>query len=265
MESLWANYFDLSLLENLSAEQLSNVLKNMVSRELNSRIIVNHFENLWLKLQEIKEKSTKRQIDIVLDNAGFEVFADLILAIFFIYFEMTDIIVIHPKSLPWMVSDASAQDILEVEKYIESLEDSAAQKVSKLLSKYLSEGKIIIRPNNFWTSPITYRDMKQKCPSLFEDFKESDLVIFKGDLNYRKLTGDLRWHREIPWSIAIGSMSEITTASLRTCKADVCVGLQPGQEMDLDKKDPKWAIEGNHAVLMFHDGKKGLSAAKGSN
>ena len=53
------------------------------------------------------------------------------------------------------------------------------------------EGKLIIRPNRFWTHGGSYWSLPSTEPSLYEDLKESELVIFKGDLNYRKLTADV--------------------------------------------------------------------------
>jgi len=53
------------------------------------------------------------------------------------------------------------------------------------------EGQLIIRPNSFWTSANSFWALPQER-RLYEDLKESELVVFKGDLNYRKLTADVR-------------------------------------------------------------------------
>lgn len=39
--------------------------------------------------------------------------------------------------------------------------------------------------------------------------------------------------------------------SLRTCKADVVVGLKAGQAEELDAKDPKWRVNGKWALISF--------------
>jgi len=39
---------------------------------------------------------------------------------------------------------------------------------------------------NYWTTGWSYQDMPVKAPRLVEELAKSDLVVFKGDLNYRK-------------------------------------------------------------------------------
>lgn len=43
----------------------------------------------------------------------------------------------------------------------------------------------------FWTSGYSFREMKERQSDLVRELQKSDLVIFKGDLNYRKLVGSV--------------------------------------------------------------------------
>lgn len=40
--------------------------------------------------------------------------------------------------------------------------------------------------DDFWTTQYAYQDMPAVAPELVADLAKSDLVFFKGDLNYRK-------------------------------------------------------------------------------
>ncbi len=50
---------------------------------------------------------------------------------------------------------------------------------------------MIIKEDAFWTTAGCYWRLPYIAPDLFTELKESELVLFKGDLNYRKLTGDV--------------------------------------------------------------------------
>ena len=106
------------------------------------------------------------------------------------------------------------------------------------------------------------------APQLFHDLQESELVIFKGDLNYRKLTGDVMWPPTTSFREAVGPLGGspgIRTLALRTCKADVVVGLEEGLDERLRAMEGgggtggqrKWAWSGKWAVVQFYDGKGG--------
>lgn len=78
-------------------------------------------------------------------------------------------------------------------------------------------------------------------------------MIFKGDLNHRKLTYDCAAPASTPFDVAIGPMANAAgaprVASLRTIKSDVVVGLGlAGDEIaeKLDQAEPGWKISGKY-------------------
>lgn len=53
--------------------------------------------------------------------------------------------------------------------------------------QYEREGKWIYAQHPFWATGYTFWSLSGEAPDLFLDLSNSDLVIFKGDLNHRKL------------------------------------------------------------------------------
>ena len=58
-------------------------------------------------------------------------------------------------------------------------------------AQFHAEGQLILRPNRYWTRGGSFWRLPAEAPELHEDLKPAELIIFKGDLNYRKLTGDV--------------------------------------------------------------------------
>jgi hypothetical protein len=193
-------------------------------------------------------------------------------------------IVLHPKSLPWFVSDVTPKDFSDLlntlvdpqtfytapddtGKTYPALSDKEVSDVQFLFeqwSQFHQDGQLIVRPHQFWTTPGSYWRMPHLAPELFDDLKESELVLFKGDLNYRKLTNDAAWDPTTPFTTAIGPMgpkSGIRVMAFRTCKADTVVGLPAGEDEKLRQmpggggsEGRKWAWSGKWAVVSFSDG-----------
>jgi damage-control phosphatase, subfamily III len=286
---LWGNATDLSLLTNLSYDDIQK-LQGSESRKANQeKVLVNDLPAAFECLKQAQKNATKdqeRRVDIVLDNAGFELFVDFILAGYLLQSGLATQIVLHPKNIPWFVSDVIPKDFSDLlnvlvgaKSFYETPteDDKAADKTPAPLSEkdeenmkklfenwsqLYAEGKIILRPNVFWTEGGSYWRMPHTAPSLYEDLKSSELVIYKGDLNYRKLTCDAMWDPTTPFVGAIGPLgpgSGLRTLALRTCKADVVVGLEKGVDEKLRDGDDsgcrKWAWSGKYAVVSFCDGK----------
>jgi hypothetical protein len=55
----------------------------------------------------------------------------------------------------------------------------------------MSTEQIVLTQDPVWTQPGSFWRMPTMAPRLVKDLQDSELVIFKGDLNYRKLTEDV--------------------------------------------------------------------------
>lgn len=260
--SLWGNATDLSLLTNLSYEDLQKLQGAEAIKSSQKNILANDIEQVW----SIVKNLHLGRVDIVLDNAGFELFADLVFATYLLETQHCDTIVLHPKDFAWFVSDVTPADIAHLfssmsnETYFPDLKDkeSLAFMTQRWLEHYM-EGRIIIRPNPFWTTAHPFTRLPTVNPKLLATLQESDLVIFKGDLNYRKLVGDAEWPTTTTFETALGDFAhkQVRILALRTCKADVCVGLPEKLEDKLNQEHGRlaWRTNGKFAVVSFHDGK----------
>ncbi|SMR59481.1 unnamed protein product [Zymoseptoria tritici ST99CH_3D1] len=289
---LWGNATDLSLLTNLSYEDIQKLQGSDARKANEKNILVNDFSAAFACLKEAQKSGVKeRRVDIVLDNAGFELFVDLVLAGYLLQSGLATHIVLHPKDIPWFVSDVVPKDfsdlltvLVNAKSFYETpseedvsqgkkpqpLSQQEAQDLAALFENWstlYAEGSIVLRPNAFWTEGGSYWRLPSTAPKLYEDLKQSELVIFKGDLNYRKLTADVMWDPTTPFVKAIGPMglgSGVRVLALRTCKADVVVGLPKGEDERLrameggggDSGSRKWAWSGKWAVVSFSDGKR---------
>lgn len=289
---LWGNATDLSLLTNLSYEDIQKLQGSEARKASEKNILVNDLDKAFEVLTAAqKAKKKERRVDIVLDNAGFELFVDLILAGYLLTSGLATTIVFHPKSIPWFVSDVLPSDFgallsalaspttfygpsADGEEHTDQQpvpltekEQSDLQFLFQDWSSKHAEGQLVLRPHTFWTAAGSYWRLPGTEPQLYEDLKESELVIFKGDLNYRKLTADAAWLATTAFTDAIGPMgpgSGVRVLALRTCKADVVVGLPDGEDEKIKATDGgggdsgarKWAWSGKWAVVQFSDGKE---------
>ena len=210
---LWGNATDLSLLTTLTYEDLQKLQGSHARKAAEKNILVNDMDAAFNVLQKAQKekKDEERRVDIVLDNSGFELFVDLILAGYLLSSGLATTVVLHPKSIPWFVSDVTPPDFADIIDALRDAQnfytapDESGREHMPLSEKELDEvnflfkqwselhqdGKLIIRPHAFWTGAGSYWRMPHLAPDLLEDLKESELVLLKGDLNYRKLTNDV--------------------------------------------------------------------------
>ncbi|KAI2895520.1 hypothetical protein CBS63078_8537 [Aspergillus niger] len=286
---LWGNATDLSLLTSLTYEDIQKLQGAEARKSQEKNVLINDIPVVYDVMNKVRQdKGAGGRVDIVLDNSGFELYVDLLLAAFMLSTGLASKVLLHPKSLPWFVSDVVPADftdllmaVSEPESFFGGDIKNKEQETGTVLKEhekggldflcaqwnaFRKSGKLIVQENPFWITANSYWRLPYIAPGLFGELRESDLVIFKGDLNYRKLTGDVKWDPTTSFSEAIGPLGQgsgVRTLALRTCKADVVVGLAEGQDEGLRNahhsesapKERRWAWTGKWAVASFYDGK----------
>ncbi|PNW84689.1 hypothetical protein CHLRE_03g154700v5 [Chlamydomonas reinhardtii] len=236
-----------------------------------SHVIVDHSEAVWGAMRRLRSRRLQRPhsgssssspvcVDVVLDNSGLELFADLCLADLLLEAGVADRVVLHGKQISWFVSDTLRPDLdwllahcaAEQAPDPDKVSAAAWEPVRRLAARWrahLAAGRWSWAAHPFWTTPVPYCWMPYVAPDLYGQLAASDLVVLKGDLNYRKLTHDCRWPHDTPFEESLQGFKPAPLVALRTCKADVVAGLAPGQSQALTAADADWLVDGKWGMV----------------
>ena len=160
-------------------------------------------------------------------------------------------VVFHPKLFPWFVSDVTQNDLDWTLDQLSTSSHESLAKLSQLCRGRFDDKSFAVFHHNFWTLPHDYAQMQHQAPDLYEELEKSSIILFKGDLNYRKLAGDRKWNPATDFQTALGNFHPAPLCALRTLKCDLAVGLKPGQAEEVQKKDEKWMLTGDYGVIQF--------------
>ena len=75
-------------------------------------------------------------------------------------------------------------------------------------------------------------------------------MIFKGDVNYRRLLSDRQWPPDAEVAAIVGYLPA-PALMLRTLKSEIVAGLAPGQAERLTRRDPDWLINGRRGIIQL--------------
>lgn len=188
------------------------------------------------------------RVDVLVDNAGFELIGDLVLVDYLLSVERAATAVLHVKLHPTFVSDATDPDVRQTINVLAQSDHAATRSAAARLEEHLRSGRLQLRTHPYWTSPLPGWDMPA---DVRRDLAESQLVISKGDANYRRLLGDLKWPLDTPFE-AIASYFPAPLVVLRTYKSELGCGLTAAQVSHLDAEDPDWRTNGRWGIIQLH-------------
>lgn len=189
----------------------------------------------------------QRRIDFLMDNTGLELVSDLMLADVLLASGGAREVRLHVKNYPLFVSDALARDVRETIAALAASDDSPTRTLGERLRGYLQGGQVHLRPHRFWTSPLPAWRMP---PDLRATLAASDLVIAKGDANYRRLLGDRHWSFSSPLP-AVLAYFPAPLLLLRTLKSHVGAGIPPDRIAAAQARDPDWTVSGRWGLVQL--------------
>ena len=229
--ALWGNRIDLSFEDSLKRGTTAK----------NEDLLVDD----TYKAVACLTKSDSGAVHIITDNAGSELTMDLVLVDRIV--QLTDLqVTIHVKMHPTFVSDAITDDIW---LFIKLLKARGAIYVpfAERLEQAILSGRVRLVPHFFWNSGSFMWDMPKH---LYDGFNGSQLVMIKGDANYRRIVGDAMWEADTPFSDVV-SYFPAPFMALRTLKSDPIVGLPSGMATRLDGEDARWRLNGQRGVIQL--------------
>ncbi|MEL7148798.1 MAG: ARMT1-like domain-containing protein, partial [Bacteroidota bacterium] len=191
------------------------------------------------RLQLINKMASCDRIHIVLDNAGVELFTDLLLVHHLIQSKSVAQVSLHFKQQPIFVSDALIKDFWSL---IEFLEGTGCSGFCSDFRRWIEEDSIRLFFHPFWTTPSFYTQLP-------EDVIPNDtrtVVISKGDANYRRFFED----RDFPYSANFPRLfhhCRYNLFALRTLKSELQTNLDPEKVSEITDHD--WMVNGQYAVI----------------
>ena len=235
--SLWGNRLDLS---NFTVK---NTIKHHQATIERENIIINDFS----KIYHTFNNETVSNIAFFHDNVGMELEFDLLLADFLLEKKWVETIVFYLKPYPFFVSDAMIKDLQETLHIFKSVPYSNVNDLGKRIHRALNNGTIFLSTDLFWASPYHYSEMSQ---SLSEELSQYDLIILKGDVDYRRLLSDRHW----PYTKSITDIIGYFPTSLvilQTLKSPIIVNLTKKQVQQFEHEEPDWLINGQRGIIQY--------------
>jgi uncharacterized protein with ATP-grasp and redox domains len=235
--SLWGNRVDLS---NRTIRTMAT--HGLATTDERKNIVVDHTEAVHDLLA-----AGVRRVSFINDNVGLDLLFDLVLSDFLLAHGWSQHVVLNLKGEPFYVSDAMIKDVKATLDELDGAGTSNLRQLGSRLHRWREQKRLILQTDPFWTTCLSFRQMPA---TLTSDLTTADLVILKGDVNYRRLLSDRHWPHTARLE-RIAAYFPHPFVTLRTLKGEIMVGLEPGQAARLEAEDSTWLINGQRGIVHF--------------
>jgi len=243
--ALWGNRADLSLWPAGESAARAPALPEHDPAD-HAHMLINHAPVVAEYLLNLEASSPR--VHFLVDNAGFELVCDLALVDFLLSRHLVTTVTLNLKVHPTFVSDAMIGDVQQTITVLAGADNAETRALGLRLQHHLNEGALRLRHHFFWTAPLGFREM----PSVvFQSLSNANLVISKGDANYRRLLGDRHWPYHTPFADIVNYFPAPLVA-LRTFKSELAAGLPKVQVAALSRKDPHWLTNGKRGIIQLY-------------
>ncbi|MBW4569540.1 MAG: protein-glutamate O-methyltransferase family protein [Tolypothrix carrinoi HA7290-LM1] len=252
--ALWGNRVDLSLWSALESDGFSSRRSaNANAKGERSRFDIQSQQSHILvddaaKVTKLLATKGKR-IDFVIDNAGFELVCDLCLVDFLLGSGIASQVKLHLKPHPTFVSDAMIKDVLHTIDFLAASNHEDVTLFAKRLQENIASNRLVLSEDYFWTSPLAFWEIPDTLKS---DLSAANLIVIKGDANYRRLLGDRHWDFTTNFADIVSYFS-VPIVALRTLKSEVVAGLKPEVIEQVAKSDSDWLTNGQWGAIQLVD------------
>jgi hypothetical protein len=187
--------------------------------------------------------SGMQRIDWVLDNAGMDVLTDLLLIRRISQY--CSHIVVHVRPYPMFISDITLADMKRLLEKLCASSILVARQLGQDIMQLLHQNKLILRVSPALGLSANLYENKTLAG---ETFGNAELVIFKGDLNYRYFAGDQRWPHTMEKHYFLQHFGR-SALFLRTVKSEVLAGLTPEIAEQTSTLQSDWLTCGCYGII----------------
>ncbi|MEA3346405.1 MAG: damage-control phosphatase ARMT1 family protein [Chloroflexota bacterium] len=235
--SLWGNRADLS---NLTVTDEVRERQALVERE---NLLIDHVP----QVRELLRRGTFPHVAFINDNTGLELGFDLCLADCLLAHGWAERVTFHLKRYPFFVSDAMIKDVRAMVEAFAGAKRPPLRELGARLQAALAQGKLMLIDDPFWTTALHFPQMG---PRLREALRATDLVISKGDVNYRRLLSDRQWPFTTPTEEVLDYFPT-SLLILRTLKGEILTGVEEGVAERIGAEDPDWLLNGQRGLIQL--------------